>query len=361
MMATRTGEVRFEDPEAAGLALALDGQEYLGHQLKVKVDLTSQDGTKILVMGLPSQCGWQDLKDLMREFGDVAFVQVKDRFTPGAMPAADLKPVGQVRFEEAEDAWNAIERINGTYIGGQQVSVELDNALNGSGQRSTILVHGLQPSFRWQDLKDHFKRIGSVAYADIVNPRGGPGPGSSPVSTEPARPIAQELKAVGEVRFQDAESVQRAMEMFSDYEGHPLTLKADLTSQDGTKILIMGLPATCAWPQLKDFVAAAGPVAYAQVRPVGANLPTSSSTPRAAVVAGLHTAEVRFDHPDDALEALVRSNGSLIHGYQVSVELDPTSMDRSKLRVAGLPPGMQWQEVKDHFSQFGQVGFAQVS
>jgi carbohydrate-selective porin OprB len=28
--------VRFEDPEAAGLALALDGQEYLGHQLKVK-------------------------------------------------------------------------------------------------------------------------------------------------------------------------------------------------------------------------------------------------------------------------------------------------------------------------------------
>ena len=31
-----------------------------------------------------------------------------------------------------------------------------------------------------------------------------------------------------QVRFQDAESVQRAMEMFSDYEGHPLTLKARL-------------------------------------------------------------------------------------------------------------------------------------
>eukprot|EP00435_Cladocopium_sp_Y103_P048566 s975_g14.t1 len=72
------------------------------------------------------------------------------------------------------------------------------------------------------------------------------------------------------------------------------------------------------------------------------------------------SAEVRFDNPDDALEALARSNGSLIHGYQVSVELDPGSMDQSKLRVAGLPPGMQWQEVKDHFSQFGRVGFAQV-
>ena len=34
--------MRFEDPEAAGLALALDGQEYLGHQLKVKAGKKGQ-------------------------------------------------------------------------------------------------------------------------------------------------------------------------------------------------------------------------------------------------------------------------------------------------------------------------------
>jgi len=80
MLATKTGEVRFEDPHAAGKALSLDGQQYKGYNVKVQVDLTSQDGTKILVMGLPPECGWQDVKDLMREFGAVAFVQVYNAF-----------------------------------------------------------------------------------------------------------------------------------------------------------------------------------------------------------------------------------------------------------------------------------------
>lgn len=36
MLATKTGEVRFEDPHAAGNALSLDGQQYKGYNVKVQ-------------------------------------------------------------------------------------------------------------------------------------------------------------------------------------------------------------------------------------------------------------------------------------------------------------------------------------
>jgi len=350
MLATKTGEVRFEDPHAAGNALSLDGQQYKGYNVKVQVDLTSHDGTKILVMGLPPECGWQDVKDLMREFGAVAFVQVKDSLTPAGPtgPRNVVKElVGQVRFENADDAWKAIERINGTYIGGQQVSVELEQSATSVGQRSSILVHGLQPSFRWQELKDHFReRIGPVAYAGFI-------PGTSTASTTAAAALgSMGPKAVGEVRFEEAASAQRALEMFHDFQGHEISLKADLTSVDGTKILVFGLPASCNWQQLKDFVAVAGPVAFVQVKAVGATaVPMTGVAP---------SGEVRFDHPNVALDALQRSNGSFISGHQVSVEMDPQSVDQCKLRIRGLPPGFNWQSLKDHFSQFGKVAFAQV-
>ena len=39
MLATKTGEVRFEDPHAAGKALSLDGQQYKGYNVKVQACL----------------------------------------------------------------------------------------------------------------------------------------------------------------------------------------------------------------------------------------------------------------------------------------------------------------------------------
>merc|ERR1719162_2971755 len=37
-----------------------------------------------------------------------------------------------------------------------------------------------------------------------------------------------------------------------------------------------------------------------------------------------------------------------------------TSQDGSKLIVKGIPPGVEWQELKDHFASLGQVAFADV-
>merc|ERR1712113_330284 len=53
-------------------------------------------------------------------------------------------------------------------------------------------------------------------------------------------------------------------------------------------------------------------------------------------------------------------NGTLLGGSQISVVAAPNSQDGSKLRVHGVPPGMQWQDVKDHFSTIGTVAFCNV-
>merc|ERR1719330_490291 len=51
-------------------------------------------------------------------------------------------------------------------------------------------------------------------------------------------------------------------------------------------------------------------------------------------------------------------NGSVFAGGPLTIELD--SSNASKLRISGLCPGIQWQQVKDHFAQFGSVCFCEV-
>lgn len=348
----RTGEVRFQEADAALRALSVR-RHFWGRPISVKADQTSQDGTKVLVMGLPPQCGWQDLKDFMREHGEVAFVQVSDHSAPlserGALgqPSVATSTVGQVRFEDPLDAEKAVARMNKSYIGGQQVSVQLDES-SVHGMRSTILVHGLQPTVRWQELKDHFKvRIGPVAYAGFLPQQGPQG-----------APLGEATKAVGEVRYEDAAAAQHALN-YDDFHGHPVTIKADQTSVDGTKVLVLGLPGTCQWQELKDFMGAAGPVAFVQVRQLSLEGVGPATASLAVGPASLAVGQVRFENPADALEASA-NDGSWIAGHQVSVQLDPSSHDLSKLIVQGLPATFRWQELKDHFSQFGPVAFAQM-
>merc|ERR1712151_1421811 len=40
--------------------------------------------------------------------------------------------------------------------------------------------------------------------------------------------------------------------------------------------------------------------------------------------------------------------------------LDPHSKDNTRLIVTGIPPGMEWQELKDHFKPIGRVAHANV-
>merc|ERR1719330_1074316 len=72
------GEVRFESQQSAMTAIqALNGSLIQGKQVTVTPDMTSQDGTKILVSGLGPGVGWQELKDHFGQAGKVAFAGMK--------------------------------------------------------------------------------------------------------------------------------------------------------------------------------------------------------------------------------------------------------------------------------------------
>ena len=71
---------------------------------------------------------------------------------------------------------------------------------------------------------------------------------------------------------------------------------------------------------------------------------------------GTVSGEVRFDDPNDTAQALQTLNGSSLKGSQITLEMDPKTQDGTKLVVSGIPAGMQWQELKKHFSSVGTVG-----
>eukprot|EP00747_Dinoflagellata_sp_TGD_P164563 gnl/TRDRNA2_/TRDRNA2_184657_c0_seq1.p1 gnl/TRDRNA2_/TRDRNA2_184657_c0~~gnl/TRDRNA2_/TRDRNA2_184657_c0_seq1.p1 ORF type:complete len:240 (+),score=52.32 gnl/TRDRNA2_/TRDRNA2_184657_c0_seq1:70-789(+) len=70
--------------------------------------------------------------------------------------------------------------------------------------------------------------------------------------------------------------------------------------------------------------------------------------------------EIRYDDPSHAQQAMNMLNGSMLAGSQISIEFDMSSKDSTKLIVHGIPPGIQWQELKDHFKVIGTVAYSGI-
>jgi len=86
--------------------------------------------------------------------------------------------------------------------------------------------------------------------------------------------------------------------------------------------------------------------------------PPPAGTPGALEASGGQpSGEVRFEHPDSARQAL-QLDGSVCAGHVVSVKLHERSSDGTKVIVSGLPEGVDWLLIKEHFSQAGPVAFA---
>merc|ERR1712226_230072 len=73
-----------------------------------------------------------------------------------------------------------------------------------------------------------------------------------------------------------------------------------------------------------------------------------------------HTGVIRYDDPSHAQLALKMLNGSLLGGVPICIELDQMSRDLTRLIIHGIPSGIEWQELKDHFKQIGTVAFSEV-
>jgi len=348
-------EVRYETAHGAEQArLRLPGTLVQGMPIIVKADLSSRDHTRVLVFGLSATCPWQELKQIMSAVGPVAHVKVTELAgVPAAPSYPTLAPmmspmagargpstplVGEVRFESPEEAQAAMMRVNGTYIGGQKVTVQMDADPRSAGKK--IRVYGLQPSFRWQELKDHFSRIAPVAYADISSAGDMSQVGAAAMGRKPQRnQIRSSQGSAGEVRFSNPAAAQAALRELdgSVLLGSQIAVTLDARSHDGTKLLISNLPAGLEWQELKGHFAQCGDVAFAGVFGPG---------------------EVWMATAEEAAQAVAQMNGAGIDGQEISVRIDENSPDGRKLIVEQLPPSVQWQELKDLFRATGNVAHA---
>ncbi|CAH8463183.1 unnamed protein product [Schistosoma rodhaini] len=337
---------------------------------------------RVIVTGLPPTGSWQDLKDHMREAGDVGYADVfrdgtgvveflryedmkyairrldDSKFRSheyGPIAAIDLKagqrrgpPFAFVEFEDELDASDAVRGRDGYNFDGYALRVELPRTggfNNGNGgpnpnqfrrggfnrggggasgpsRRSDfrVIVTGLPPTGSWQDLKDHMREAGDVGYADVF--RDGTG-------------------VVEFLRYEDMKYAIRRLDD-SKFRSHEY-----------------------------------GPIAAIDLK--------------AGQRRGPPFAFVEFEDELDASDAVRGRDGYNFDGYALRVELPRTGgfnngnggpnpnqfrrggfnrggggasgpSRRSDFRVivTGLPPTGSWQDLKDHMREAGDVGYADV-
>jgi len=401
---TSVAEVRYETPVEAQQAIHfLNGSEIGGLKVSVMLDQTSKDGSKILVTGLPGGVQWQDVKDFCAQGGQVAFVNVRQQTNPGnstwTSPQGTTRmssgSEGEVRYDSPEHTAMALKRLNGSILGDKQIWLTLDP---NSKDQTRLLVSGLSPYIQWQELKDHFGCIGTVAFAQVnVNggfgapaafgkglgtttripgemygPWGGGSKGAFGKAMFPAKgmwgkpspydmwaskggcgkvmcnkgagqrkkPIVADGKGTcsGEVRYDNPQHAQEAVEKLNGslLMGSPIAVEFDISSKDGSKVFVHGLPNGCQWQELKDHFGQLGQVAFSAV---------------------IGPCEVRMETVAEAQKAVDILNGTEFGGSVISVVVDRTSKDGTRLLVNGLPLSCAWQEVKDLFAQVGAVAF----
>lgn len=255
------------------------------------------------------------------------------------LPADGPPQTAEVRFDDTPTAQRAVEALNGSLLGGSTVTVEMDAM---SKDATRIRVYGIPSNCDWQELKDHFNQIGRVAFAEMK----GKGRG---------RPTSN-LPVAGVVRFESSDDAQNAVDMLNASQminkktGESVSIEVKLHggSSDRTKIMVHGMPPGTEWQELKDHFGQIGRVVFTE---------TLSNTSEPGVE---RIGEVRYDEPDHAQQALQALNGSKIGGAQIFVQVDPHSKDGSRLMVHGIPPGIEWQELKDHFQAIGRVAYCDV-
>ena len=206
---------------------------------------------RVYVGNLSWGTSWQDLKDHMREVGDVQYAKVlQDR-------DGRSKGCGIVEFETPEGAAEAIEKLTDTELKGRKIFVREDredgNKRGGGGgggggdrggdnrgernsrpppkhdekgdydrgeankryegavEGASLFIGNLSWETGWQDLKDHFNEIGAVERADVAEGRDG------------------RKKGFGFVRYGNAEDAKKAIDELNGVEfmGREIEVRLD--------------------------------------------------------------------------------------------------------------------------------------
>lgn len=171
------------------------------------MSVTSNRGTRVYVGNLSWNVQWKDLKDHMRQAGNVIHVDVMGE------PSGRSKGCAIVEYATPHEAQSAIASMNDTELDGRLIFVREDRetgggggnappngSVSGSTNGSVVYVGNLSWQVKWQDLKDHFKQVGHVLHADIMEDHNG------------------RSKGCGLVEFSTPDEAQAAISDLSDTE-----------------------------------------------------------------------------------------------------------------------------------------------
>uniref|UniRef100_A0A7S2W0R0 RRM domain-containing protein n=1 Tax=Eucampia antarctica TaxID=49252 RepID=A0A7S2W0R0_9STRA len=291
-------------------------------------------GRRVYVGNLSWDVAWQDLKDHMRQAGEVSFAEVMNESDGRS------KGCGIVEFATAEEAKDAIETLTDSELKGRMIFVREDrestssggggNFQSGSKEGSTsVFVGNLSYETSWQDLKDHMRQAGNVDEANVLSMDDG------------------RSKGCGIVQYQRAQDADRAVRELQNsiLQGRPIFCREDReqpgaapsrgrggrggggrsggrggrggrggggrggrgsNSGGGSQLFVGNLSADTTWKDLKDHFRQCGDVE------------------RAEVVEGKRSTfgTIRFFKEKDALDAISNLDGVEFQGHELEVRND---------------------------------------
>jgi len=155
----------------------------------------------VYIGNLPFNIKWQDLKDHMKQAGEVEFAKI---LTQDGSDWGRSRGVAYARYATENEAKAAIATLNGTDLGGRTITVDVWTgakprqgakgflAMKGAvmkgwgkgfkGWGKGVKVHGetsqmvyvgnLPFKAEWQELKDHMKAAGAVEFVKILTQDG---------------------------------------------------------------------------------------------------------------------------------------------------------------------------------------------
>eukprot|EP00939_MAST-03C_sp_MAST-3C-sp1_P000224 g224.t1 len=225
---------------------------------------------------------------------------------------------------------------------------------SGGAKSNRVFVGNLSWETTWQQLKDHFKKVGGVAHAEVLTRNDGKSSGA------------------GVVEFASDRDAKRAINTMHDTEldGRMILVREDRKSGDGKtkatskRVFVGNLSWDTTWQQLKDLMRKCGNVVHAEVL-----------TRRDGKSSGAGVVE--FASVRDAQRAIDEMTDIDLGGRPIFVREDREDTSGSgrsgggggggggsgksnRVFVGNLSWDTTWQRLKDHMRKCGNVVHAEV-
>lgn len=364
------GIVEFASADGAQRALLLNDTELSGRQIFVREDRESGNGggyytqkpggggggfgagskgssgggapahvsggekqnCRVYVGNLSWEVAWQDLKDHMRDAGEVVFSEV---MTEGD---GRSKGCGIVEFSTPEEAKEACTTMSDTELKGRMIFVREDRETSSGGGGNqqggykggaSVYVGNLSYETSWQDLKDHMRGAGNVDQANVLKNEDGRSKGCGIVVYQHPRDAARAVR-----ELQNSELQGRPIFVREDREqggrrsggnqrgggnyrggnrggGHKSrgAEAAGGGSANGCQLFVGNLSYDTSWKELKDHFRQCGDVERVEVIEGPGGRKKGFGT-------------VKFFNETDAENAISRLDGSELQGRELKVRLD---------------------------------------